>query len=111
MPKKSKSSNPLIIGDKLYQQIEDNFKKAYWDKFKKDIEEKGFITVVSVLEEIKEYLLNLTPSEKDVKNINEKIYIDLIKQMIENDAFNKESMQSLCIFIVEKFIEENHISL
>lgn len=97
-----KLSNPAIIGDKIYKQIEENFKKAYWDKFQQDIEEKGFKVILHVLEEIKEYLLNLTPSKKDIEEINERIDIDLFKQMIENEVFSKESIASICIFLIDK---------
>lgn len=96
------NSNPVIINDKLYNQIEENFKKAFWNKFENDINEFGFITVIPILKEIKEYLINLNSSKKIIDDINEKIDLELIEQMIKNDSFTIDSIRSLGVFIIDK---------
>ena len=96
------SSKPMIVGEQVYNQIEENFKKAYWNKLKDDIKDTGFINIIPVLGEIKEYLLNLTRSDKEKSIIEEKIDLDLIKQMIVNNAFTEKSIKELCIYIILK---------
>ena len=86
----------------MYNQIEENFKKAFWNKFENDINEFGFITVIPILKEIKEYLINLNSSKRIIDDINEKIDLELIEQMIKNDSFTIDSIRSLGVFIIDK---------
>ena len=64
-------------------------KKAFWDSIYEKIEQQDFSSIISILHDIKNRLLGLIPNNNKIINeINNELDIDLIKQQLENNAFD-----------------------
>lgn len=92
----------ITIDQKVYQQIEDNIKKSFWKIFYDKIEHNNYEMIPDMLLDVKNMLFNLVPNRSDIHNrFNNEIDIDLIKQMVENNAINSDEIYKIMISIVE----------
>ena len=92
----------IVIDDRLYKQIEITFKKAYWDKFKEDIEAGDFSLVSSLVKDVKSMIFNLIPNRKDLKEeFDQKIDIELLEQMILHKAIKLEDVYNIAMKLIE----------
>ena len=92
----------ITIDQKIYQQVEDNVKKAFWNMFYDNIENKNYIMIPDMLLDVKNMLLKLIPNRSDIHNrFNNEIDIELIKQMVENNAINSDEIYKIMISIIE----------
>ena len=89
----------------LENQIKQTFMKAMQDLISKSVSDKltdrDIEWLVSLCEELKDRINNLTPSRRDLHiQLNDSIDTDLIKQMLLNDAFDDNDVNHIvnCIF-------------
>ena len=86
-------------------------KKIFLDKLESDLSgiEKNYSGVVYLLDIIRIKLCNISPVSDKYKymkdEINNVLDISYIKQMIENEVFNKNDLTKLVSFIVKKIME------
>lgn len=98
--------SPVMIDDKaidsLKDQITKTYKKAYWDKLEQDLNDKNYDSILLILEEIRARIALLTPSRIDIhQTLAEYIDIELIKQMLNNDAMDSKFIYGLVNYIIE----------
>lgn len=101
-----KNYSPVITDDKaidsLKDQITDTYKKAYWDKLEQDLDNKNYDSIILILEEIRSRIALLVPNRIDIhQTLAEYIDIELIKQMLENDAMDNKFIYGLINYIIE----------
>lgn len=95
---------------KLSRQIESTLKHAFEnllsDTFSKNnLTENDIDWIVRLCKELKERINNLTPSRIDLHNELDKSFdIDLLKQMLLNDAFDDNDLISLTHTIEHKLL-------
>jgi len=85
------------------QQIRDTLRRVYWDMMQAELESKPpkYDRMIAVLTELRDVLCSLVPNRPDIhKEIHENIDIDLIKNMVENNAFDNKNLYQLTIYIV-----------
>ena len=83
------SYSPVIIDtDQLQQQYD----KAFWDLFKKEYDDNNYNLLYQLLDEIRNILLTLNPSNK---NISEVIDVQFIRQQIEKQVYSPQDLQTL----------------
>ena len=92
-----KSFAPVLINQ---EQLENQYSKAFFDVFCQEFNEKKYARLESLLQFIRNTLLQL--NNKSFKNqIEECIDIEFIIQRFKYDLFNDEELERLCIFIYD----------
>ena len=72
----------------ISKNVENNYKKAYWDKMSLDIENDNYDGVINNIKDIKKIICSFVPGKRALHNeINSQIDIELIEQYIENGCF------------------------
>jgi len=90
--------------DKLNKQIEDNFKKAFFDLLKQKVAENppDYDWITKLYTEIQVKLKKLLkPTNPLYKEIEEHMDIQLFDQMIRNNAFNGVDFYNLINYVFE----------
>lgn len=95
------SYSPVIIDT---EQLQQQYDKAFWDLFKKEYDDNNYNLLYQLLDEIRNILLTLNPSNK---NISEVIDVQFIRQQIESQAYSQQDLQKLTNHILN-FIRECH---
>ncbi len=95
------SYSPVIIDT---EQLQQQYDKAFWDLFKKEYDDNNYNLLYQLLDEIRNILLTLNPSNK---NISEVIDVQFIRQQIEKQVYSPQDLQTLTNSILN-FIRECH---
>jgi hypothetical protein len=82
----------LTMEDNKYKVVEEMMAKVYWDMIEKEIEQKNYDTFFRNLEEIKQNLIDISPTGYDTKLIHEYIDIDFLKQLFRHEVFDKDNI-------------------
>jgi len=85
------------------RHIKDILHDAFWDIFKTELDSTPpvYDKLFQILEEVKETFCKFIPNRKDIQEeICENIDINLIKNMIENGAFDDENLYKLSTYII-----------
>lgn len=98
--------SPLMINDttidSLKDQVENTYKKAYWDKLEEDLNNKSYDSIILILEEIRSRIALLVPNRIDIhQTLAEYIDVELIKQMLNNNAIDHKFIYGLVNYIIE----------
>ena len=84
----------------MEQQIKEQFEKAFFDLLDQD-GSNSLEHLRTLLTEITETLCSFVPNRTDIhKEIHENIDVDLIKNMIENNAFDDKNLYNLAVYII-----------
>lgn len=84
---------PVFMDGSVLIEIQTLMKKAYWDKMYDDLEKSDFSSLLRLLEELKYYMMSCVPNRHDIhKEIHESIDIELWRQMLEHNAYNKKDV-------------------
>tara|TARA_Y100000022_G_scaffold191386_1_gene192471 strand:- start:2027 stop:2953 length:927 start_codon:yes stop_codon:yes gene_type:complete len=92
-----KSFAPVLINQ---EQLENQYNKAFFDVFCQEFNEKKYTRFESLLQFIKNTLLQLN-NNTNRNHIEEYIDIEFIIQRFKYDLFNDEELERLCNFIYE----------
>lgn len=87
------------------QQIRDTAQAAFWDIFHQQLssEPPKYEMLLTLLTDLRDRLCNFIPNRPDIhKEIYESIDIDLITNMVTNNAFDDASLKKICIYIISK---------
>ena len=95
------SYSPVIIDT---EQLQQQYDKAFWDLFKSEYDDKNYNLLYQLLDEIKNILITLNPSNK---NISEVMDIPFIRQQIEKQVYSQQDLQTLTNHILN-FIRQCH---
>lgn len=95
------SYSPVIIDT---EQLQQQYDKAFWDLFKKEYDDNNYNLLYQLLDEIRNILLTLNPSNK---NISEVIDVQFIRQQIESQVYSQQDLQTLTNHILN-LIRECH---
>jgi hypothetical protein len=95
------SYSPVIIDT---EQLQKQYDKAFWDLFKTEYDDKNYNLLYQLLDEIRNILLTLNPSNT---NISEVIDVPFIRQQIEKQVYSQQDLQTLTNHILN-FIRECH---
>lgn len=83
----------FIQYSELREKIEYNFNKVFWDKMSQDIKKDNYDGVIQHIKELIKNICNLIPNRKDIhREIEDKIDIEIIEQLIENRMFNGKTL-------------------
>jgi len=92
----------IILDDKIYKQISKTVKKAYWDKFKEDLDSGDFSLVISLLKDIREMIFSLISNRQDLQEqFKNKLDYELIEQMINHNAMKVEDIYNIAIALID----------
>jgi len=87
----------------IQNQIKENFDKAFWDLFEKNIEEKKYDQLLKAMIEIKLNLKSLVPNRADFhQQLDENMDIEFLKEMLQNDAVDGSYIYNMICYIVQK---------
>ena len=90
----------------LKEMVTKNMKKAFYNKLEEDIENEKYEHLEELLKEISNQILMLqTNSPRMQEDFKEKFDIDLIKQMIEHNAFGGEEFIVYTNYVVNCLIQ------
>ena len=92
----------IKLDDKIYKQITQTVKRAYWDKFKEDLDSGDFSLVISLLKDVRKIIFSLIPNRSDLQEqFNNKLDYELIEQMINHNAMKVEDVYNISIALIE----------
>lgn len=95
------------IDDYIYETL----KRAFWDKLQDDLLNKEYTGMINVLRELREKLCNLVPNRRDLhEEYHEFIDVDLIKQMLDNNAITPSYILSLVNYIISVLKQMDSLS-
>ena len=100
---KNYKNDEVVLDDSIKKQIKNTVHAAFWDLFHEELskEPPKYDRLISLLNEIRDTFCDLVPNRKDIhEEIYENIDIDLIKNMIEHNAFDIENLKNLSIYII-----------
>jgi hypothetical protein len=93
----------ISIDDSLKQHIQDTLYKAYWDILKKELDSDPpiFNQLIMILSEIRDLFCKFVPNRQDIQQeIKDKIDPDLIKNMVEHQAFDDDNLYKLSMYMI-----------
>ena len=86
----------------MYNTMKEIMEKTYWETFEKDLSNKNYKPIVSILGDITNIITNLIPNRNDLHDeLAENIDIKLIEQMIENDAMDGKYIYKMVKYIIK----------
>ena len=105
-------SNTIIDVDEVVRQhseiddyIYETMKRSFWDKLQDDLVDKKYTGIINILTELREKLCKLVPHRHDLhEEYHQFIDVDLIKQMLDNDAMSPSFIISLVNSFVGNFV-------
>jgi len=94
---------PIFIDPSFNDSIRELVHRAFWESLELDISKKKFDKLVSLMKELKIYLMKCVPSRNDIHHeINTAIDIDLWDQMLTHDAYNVTDIKNLINYVYSK---------
>ena len=93
----------LILNPILQERISRTIHKAYWDnlQIELDSEPPVFTQLLRLIEGLRDDFLKFVPNRPDIQEeIKGGIDIDLLRNMITHDAFDKEDLYKLTTYII-----------
>jgi hypothetical protein len=93
----------MSLDESIQIQIKEMVHTAFWKILHTELtsEPPVFNQLIKLIEEIRDTLCGMVPSRQDIHNeIHDKIDTTMIKNMMENNAFDDESLMNLCLYIV-----------
>ncbi|AYV80340.1 MAG: hypothetical protein Gaeavirus34_5 [Gaeavirus sp.] len=88
------------LEESKYNIISEIMQRAYWDKIQQDIENKDYDIIFRNLQEIKTLLLDIIPGGHHKSYIEDAIDIELIRNAVMHDAFDKDYLLTIYAFII-----------
>lgn len=86
----------------LDQRILNAMRMAFWDKLQDELKDKEYLSLLQLLEDIKERICDLVPNRPDIhQDLYEHIDTRLLQQMLEHDAVNDNYIFNLIQFIID----------
>jgi hypothetical protein len=93
----------VSLDESIQIQIKEMVHNAFWQLLLTELTSKPpvFNQLMKLIEEIRDTFCGLVPSRTDIHTeIHDKIDIIIIKNMMENNAFDDESLMNLCKYII-----------
>jgi len=93
----------ITLDESVQKQIKDTLHAAFWDLFKSELDSSPPVhdRLFQLLEELRDTFCNFVPNRKDIQEeIYENIDVKLIKNMIENNAFDDDNLYKLSTYII-----------
>lgn len=88
--------------DTLDERILNAMQIAFWDKLQDELENKEYMSLLQILEDIKDRICDLVPNRPDIhQDMYEHIDTRLLQQMLEHDAVNNNYIFNLIQFIID----------
>jgi 4-hydroxy-3-methylbut-2-enyl diphosphate reductase IspH len=100
-----KKQDPLR---KVKEQLKTQFNKAFVDLMESNLksDKPDWEWISRLYKEIRDKICNLTPNRKDrIKEIHEKMDVDIFYQMVSNNAFNGRSLSALVEYVFKHIRE------
>lgn len=97
--------NGTRLDNATKQQIYETAHSAFWDIFYRQLLEvpPNYTMLLNLLTDLRNRLCKFVPNRPDIcEEIHESIDIELITNMITNNAFDDESLKKLCLYIISK---------
>jgi hypothetical protein len=93
----------IMLDEGFRRYIKDTLHTAFWDILQTELDETPpkYDKVIMLLTELRDTFCDFVPNRKDVQQeIHENIDIELIKNMVNNDAFDDENLYKLTVYII-----------
>ena len=86
----------------LDQRILNAMRMAFWDKLQDELKDKEYLSLLQLLEDIKERICDLVPNRPDIhQDLYEHIDTKFLQQMLEHDAVDDSYIYNLVQFIID----------
>mgnify|MGYP001288143548 CR=1 FL=1 len=95
--------NDVISNVNIQRQIKDTLHAAFWDILHEELNSKPpvYDRLISLISELRDTFCKFVPHRTDIhQEIYENIDIELIKNMINNDAFDDNNLYKLAVYII-----------
>jgi len=97
---------PMFKDEKVFTDVEQTVRKAFWDVFHENIESNNFEAVYNLLEDLKQMMLYVAPEKNGKKlEVNAVFDMDLLKQVI-NEKMSHTDIFNLMTYVIT-FLKEN----
>ena len=93
----------ITLDETIQRKIKDTLHMAFWDCFHEELNLKppDYRKLISLLNELRVTFCNFVPNRNDIhQEIYDKIDVDMIKNMIANNAFEDENLYNLATYII-----------
>jgi hypothetical protein len=93
----------ISIDESLRKHIQDTLYKVYWDILDKELKTEPpiFDQLIKILSEIRDLLCEFVPNNPTIQEeIRDKIDPDLIRNMVEHQAFDDENLYVLVMYMI-----------
>jgi len=92
--------------ERLYTQIRENYDLAFVARIKEAVTKGEHKYITDLIREIRDRIKRQIPNRKDIhESLDSHIDVDLIQQMLENNAFNTDDFYNI-INIFLQYVEE-----
>ena len=95
----------ITLDNMTKRHIHETAHLAFWDIFHKQLLEvpPSYMMLLELLTDLRNRLCKFIPNRPDIcEEIHESIDIELITNMVTNNAFDDESLKKLCLYIISK---------
>ena len=92
------------------KQINEQMARAFLDNViaiinKNEYTEEDILYIVSLYEELRERIADLTPNRNDLhKQLNESMDLDIFKNMLKYNALDDESIHNMILFVFQRLL-------
>jgi len=96
---------PIFLDEKIFSDTEKVVRKAFWDIFEENLNEKKYKQVPDLLNDIKELIKQIVNNEKFVVDFNNNIDIELVSSTIDNNQFVVDNIKVYIYYLINKLTE------
>lgn len=96
---------PYFLDEKIFTDTEKVVRKAFWDVFEENMDEKKYVQVPELLNDIKDFIKSLVRNEKFIEDFNSHIDIDIVSLSIKNNNFIIDNVKLYIYYLIKKLTE------
>jgi len=98
----TKRQLPVFIDEKIFTDTEKVVRRAFWDVFEENIQEKNNKQVPELLKDIKKLIKEVVKDETFINDLDISINIDHISAIIDTDQFIIDNIKVYIYYLISK---------
>lgn len=95
---------PVFKNEKKYNDVEKTVKKAFWDLFEENIENKKLDQIPLLIKDIKDLIKSMIKNQKYIENLDNQIDIKMLEQVLQTNP-DFQFIYKYINFLINKLFE------
>jgi len=96
---------PFFVDEKIFTDTEKVVRKAFWDVFEENLNEKKYSQVPELLKDILNLIKTIVKNENFLNDIHNNINIEVVSTSIENNHFIIDNIKLYMYYLIEKLTQ------